>query len=226
MEIRNLILEVTRRCNMSCEHCLRGDAENLDLKKEYVDTLLDQLDGGWISSVTFTGGEPSLNVPIIEYFLNEIIRRNIGLGFFYIATNGLKISVEFIIVCLRLYSYSDEKDMCTIDVSNDYYHQCENDYNTDLLDGLSFFKRKFSIEGYDYDGGRRVLREGRGEDFGGNNITVQTVETIEDLEETEIYLNCEGKIINGCDWSYKNQKKHILCEVENLETYYKTLEEV
>lgn len=28
--IDDLILEVTRRCNMCCLHCLRGEAENLD----------------------------------------------------------------------------------------------------------------------------------------------------------------------------------------------------
>ena len=26
-----VIIEVTRRCNMSCPHCLRGDAQNVDM---------------------------------------------------------------------------------------------------------------------------------------------------------------------------------------------------
>ena len=26
----DIVIEVTRRCNMACKHCLRGEAENLD----------------------------------------------------------------------------------------------------------------------------------------------------------------------------------------------------
>jgi len=29
--VSNLMIEVTRRCNMCCDHCLRGDAQDLDL---------------------------------------------------------------------------------------------------------------------------------------------------------------------------------------------------
>lgn len=34
--IYNLIFEVTRKCNLHCEHCLQGNAQNLDLSKEIV----------------------------------------------------------------------------------------------------------------------------------------------------------------------------------------------
>ena len=59
--VRSLILEVTRRCNMCCDHCLRGDAQDLDMQKETVDALLEQV--GSIGGVTFSGGEPLLNYP-------------------------------------------------------------------------------------------------------------------------------------------------------------------
>lgn len=49
-----LVLEVTRRCNMHCEHCLRGDTQNLDMQKEIVDKLLEQTES--IFCVTFSGG--------------------------------------------------------------------------------------------------------------------------------------------------------------------------
>ena len=54
MNIRNLIVEVTRKCNMYCDHCLRGEPINVNMKKEYIDLLLDQVDN--IGSVVFTGG--------------------------------------------------------------------------------------------------------------------------------------------------------------------------
>ena len=55
LNIYNLVLEVTRRCNMCCAHCLRGEAQNMDMQKETIDKLLDQTDS--ISMVTFSGGE-------------------------------------------------------------------------------------------------------------------------------------------------------------------------
>ena len=51
--IENLCVEVTRKCNMKCAHCLRGDAQNMDINTCYIDTLLENVSG--IGSITFTG---------------------------------------------------------------------------------------------------------------------------------------------------------------------------
>ena len=32
-------IELTRRCNMACKHCLRGDAQNLTISKEIIDKI-------------------------------------------------------------------------------------------------------------------------------------------------------------------------------------------
>lgn len=66
--VENLCLEVTRRCNMGCAHCLRGNAEDLDMSHETIEQVLGQVDV--IGQVTFTGGEPSLNVDAIGTFLH------------------------------------------------------------------------------------------------------------------------------------------------------------
>lgn len=224
IDIQNLIIEVTRKCNMACEHCLRGNAQNKIMKHEYIDSFLSQCK--YVSSVTFSGGEPNLHPEIIEYFLEQCKLKNISIGFFYIATNGLNISLEFIIVCLKLYSYCSEKEYCSIQVSNDIFHANENKYNTELLDGLSFFSRKNTEERYNYGGYRFLISEGRAkENFNPERKnSVQKIKTIEDFNDSQIYLNCNGQIINGCDWSYTSQNKHILCSVENLQTYFNTLQ--
>jgi hypothetical protein len=199
---------------MQCEHCLRGDAENCDMPVKYIDKLLEQVEG--IYSVTFSGGEPSLATDIIEYFLNKCKENNIYIGAFYIATNGLDISERFVITCLKLYAYSDDKEMCLVHVSNDGYHAYENRYNTELLDGLAFFNRKFKEESsYDFN----VLSEGRGKYINNNNpLYIDKIKTIDDFEDANIYLNCKGNIINGCDWSYDSQDEaeNILCNVADL----------
>jgi len=148
MEIRNLMIEVTRKCNIMCEHCLRGEPMNKNISKVYIDQLLIQVDS--ISTVTFTGGEPTLNVLIMNYFLNRVKELNIPISSFYIATNGVKITEEFILFCLKMYSYCDEKEFCSVDVSNDIYHSYECDYDISLLSGLSFFKFKFEKNNFDY----------------------------------------------------------------------------
>ena len=67
---KDLFIEVTRRCNMSCKHCLRGDAQNLDIKLESIDLFLSKLKNKCFKRILFTGGEPSLNVEAIEFTLH------------------------------------------------------------------------------------------------------------------------------------------------------------
>lgn len=40
----NVFIEVTRRCNMCCAHCLRGDAESIDIQEKYIDAFLDNFE--------------------------------------------------------------------------------------------------------------------------------------------------------------------------------------
>lgn len=54
----NLTIELTRRCNMKCGHCLRGEAQEVDIDRKYIDSLLDQTE--LIGGMFFTGGEPTL----------------------------------------------------------------------------------------------------------------------------------------------------------------------
>ena len=71
--VHDLVLEVTRRCNMCCAHCMRGDAQALDMNKDVIDRVIDMVDE--IGYVVFTGGEPTLNLEIIRYFYDELKRR-------------------------------------------------------------------------------------------------------------------------------------------------------
>jgi len=226
MNINNLIVEVTRKCNLYCDHCLRGDAMAMNIKKEYIDSVLSQVDN--IGNVCFTGGEPSLNVPVMEYFLEQCKRRRISIEFFYIATNGVDVPESFIMFCLKMYSYCDNKEMCRVDLSNDRYHMDIADFNTELLQGLSFFGKKFEKDNWNYYNGSGLISEGRGKRVkeAHGPITVDDEMSLDDFEnDCEVYLNCKGEIINGCNWSYASQKKHKLCDVGELSKYYEELQE-
>ena len=60
LSFANLAIEVTRKCNMHCAHCMRGDAQNADISEGKLSKFLSQVN--FIGSLTITGGEPTLNV--------------------------------------------------------------------------------------------------------------------------------------------------------------------
>lgn len=81
-----LSVEITRKCNMKCAHCLRGDAQNKTISKEVIDSLLDQINS--IGLLTLTGGEPFLEPEMIEYLFTGIIKRKIPILEVGCMTNG------------------------------------------------------------------------------------------------------------------------------------------
>ena len=105
----------------------------------------------------------------------------------------------------------------------------KKNYNTDLLDGLSFFGRKNSEEGYNYEHGDNLINEGFAID---NSSATRQNETTkfkdkDEFREVQLYLNCKGNLINGCDWSYNSQEKkeNILCHVNNFANFYNSIPE-
>jgi pyruvate-formate lyase-activating enzyme len=89
---------------MCCAHCLRGDAESIDIQEKYIDAFLDNFEkGAYISSLTFTGGEISLNIPAIRYTLKAVKERGIAVGSFYMVTNG-KLSIRWLTLLWRVWS--------------------------------------------------------------------------------------------------------------------------
>ena len=51
----SLMLEITRRCNMACAHCLRGDAENVDMNRTLIEQVFSQTEQ--VGALVFSGGE-------------------------------------------------------------------------------------------------------------------------------------------------------------------------
>lgn len=83
---KELAIEVTRRCNMKCSHCMRGPAENHTISKEVVDRLFDEV--STIGTLLLTGGEPFLEPEMIDYIFDAIIKRNIPIIRISVVTNG------------------------------------------------------------------------------------------------------------------------------------------
>lgn len=142
----DLILEITRRCNLKCAHCAKGDAQNLDMSKEIMDRILEQTEG--IGTLRFTGGEPTLNMEGMRYFLEQVKQRNIGLNKISMVINGTNICEDFIELMKEMYGYiifNKEYGEFTIEImiSKDRFHsKSAGDEHSpdDVVDNL---KKKF-----------------------------------------------------------------------------------
>lgn len=65
-----LDIELTRKCNKKCKHCLRGDAQNITITKEIIDTIIE--DVGDCASLYISGGEPLLETEMLFYLLEQV----------------------------------------------------------------------------------------------------------------------------------------------------------
>jgi hypothetical protein len=217
VNVDSLIIETTRRCNAKCDHCLRGDIENVDLQQEYVDSLFSKL--SYVGSVTFTGGEPSLVPEVIGYAIDAAEKYGVTIGSFYIATNAINITDAFLLVIMRLWCFCDDNEISQVNWSNDEFHPT---MNTRKLEAFSFASAKYDPESR-YNAKPSIIAEGRGTDWDVlNEGRVNSREAFEvdedDIREGNVYLNCEGYIVGGCDWSFESQRdwSNIISTVEEF----------
>ena len=122
MEDVNLMIEVTRRCNFSCGHCLRGEAQNKDLDIFKFRRYLIDEDIKYINHLTITGGEPLMAVKQLKEIAAELRWGNVGLGTVYIATNGSYFTPEAMEAVYEIYRLSEAM---SIQVSNSQWHKDE-----------------------------------------------------------------------------------------------------
>jgi hypothetical protein len=222
INIENLVIEITRRCNMKCSHCLRGPAQNKDIDMFYIDILFKHVN--YISNLTITGDEPSLKPEYIKWILRKAKSYKIGIGSFFISTNGKKVTPEFLIEIVNLYSYCDDNEISGIRISRDDYHEEIPNNNIKKL-------QIFSFTTIDDDRHKFLINEGRTKElinYGRHSLKDSRKlnpdefefdeENINTLSEGTLYLNVKGNLIRGCDWSYKSQDKpeNIFCHVSKF----------
>jgi MoaA/NifB/PqqE/SkfB family radical SAM enzyme len=81
-----IVIELTNRCNLHCQHCYEErHAATGDLSLAMVDKVLQEGKSCGIDHLAFTGGEPTLHRQFAE-----IIRRVCGAGYtFSFVSNGM-----------------------------------------------------------------------------------------------------------------------------------------
>lgn len=216
----NLVIELTRRCNMYCKHCLRGCSENLNISKSIIRKTLSLYSN--ITSLTLTGGEPSLVPELIKYVVDYIIEHNIELGGLYIVTNGKVYSQKMVNAMRKAYAYAYEPEMCGLCVSVDPYHDGSHYHNYFRYCDEPFFRKDKEQPNLD----RYLINEGNAmyNGIGRRNLVVKTsidseYVCIDDnticVDDALIYVNAKGDVLLDCDVSYENQDLYVIGNVND-----------
>jgi len=224
LTITDVVIEATRKCNMRCEHCLRGAAQRKSISDNHVYKFLNLIDN--IGTLTISGGEPTLAMPSLKQIENCIRYGSVDVGNFYMVTNGKSICVDDLADWIyNMYEVCSDNEISMLGFSFDTFHtqmfnwkQLEkHQRNFDRLQevmecsyGITGNGCGASIVGKHSDktwGYHSLITEGRGEEIGTREINPLLFETWENdndiqISETTLYLSSNGYIVSGCDWSY------------------------
>ena len=219
----NLVIEVTRKCNMHCAHCMRGEAENSDLNLDRFASFLK--DVASINSITFTGGEPTLNVDAINSILHMCKTLKIPVYEFYIVTNGMEITSKFLNVMIDWYVYciecGGEPEMCGVALSQNVFHAHIDPENVAKLRALSFYRPDDKKTRSWKNGG--LINLGRARGLVSNPLRdpmryppdVDMYDNHINITEAPITFTVNGEILFDCDYEYKSTDDIKICDWNN-----------
>ena len=216
MYIEQIVLEVTRSCNLNCVHCCRGCSQKIHFNPCYLDNIFNGIDS--IGCITFTGGEPLLKIGTIIKVLDYIREHKISLGGFYIVHNGTIFSKYLLNILHDYYeNYVDEKEMCGFSLSTDRFHlnqirqaKLRNRYY-DYIELRDCFGFEFI-----YDDRKEIfslIESGRGKQnksiintkYGSRKASFYNGFVMNEYgsySDTLIYISANGNVISDCDLSY------------------------
>ena len=199
--ITTLIIEVTRRCNMSCPHCMRGDAQDIDIDLSILDKYLSNFKNGYVREILFTGGEPSLNPEAIRFTLEKVKEYNISVEFYSMITNGKNFSDDIIDVV-------NSRDNFWVLLSLDIFHDTITDDDYDKLSRIKNLLSKEYNAGETDDPNMSIRKMGRAFKNNLGRVTFPIDRLIFSNFKDNIVLvsnlvcTCYGDILKDCNYSF------------------------
>lgn len=227
LDLMSLAIEVTRRCNMACAHCLRGKAQTIDIEIDKLGAFLKNVNS--ITTIVFTGGEPTLNVYAIEETLRICKEMNVPVMSFYVVTNGKRVTDRFLhamldwsLYCTEHNPYCNEYENGVV-VSQDMFHEPIDEANIRKLKTLSAYR-----EGEKTVDWKSVppLRLGRARELPAAGIECRAPTRYEFsfdwcdeslVVEDTILISATGEILSECDYEYSEEKDLSLGNIRSSE---------
>lgn len=118
-KFHQLALEITRRCNKKCLHCMRGDAQNVTMTHKMIDKIID--DVADVTTLALHSGEVLLEIDTIDYLVQKINNSHWTTKLIELTTNGT-ICDKRIINIFESFCLRKDGNYAVIRVSNDQFH--------------------------------------------------------------------------------------------------------
>lgn len=119
MHIEKIDLEITRRCTLECEHCLRGEIQDINIGDETLKNIFENIKT--IDTLLITGGEPLIAVNELEKIVQLIGLNKIKIGQIRLITNGTILSSRVLKILKELSKISN----LDLKISFDIFHKIE-----------------------------------------------------------------------------------------------------
>lgn len=142
--IRCLDVEITRKCNYKCVHCLRGEPQNVTITPEIIDTMFSQL--YQLDYIAIIGGETLLELDMLQYLLESIDKYNLRTKKLSMITNG-SIQNSYFIDILSAFADRDKERQISVIISDDRYHdKLQSDRTLAYYQSLNYNENQIQID--------------------------------------------------------------------------------
>lgn len=230
--IQSLALEVTRRCNEKCAHCMRGEPQDIDMSRSIIDNLLER-ENLILMKLVFSGGEPLLNEDLIIYTIDKIISTGRTVFQIEITTNGTIYSNKVVEKLKEFKEYlrnkfpdfldiTDNDKISCIRISNDQFHKVDKEVvNKYLQEKELSITKTGNIDVLD-DGllltGRAKNKVfGRDFEYRLKDVNVRRLKSGKYFLENKFYITAKGNITTQGDGTYEDMDIINLGSLENFE---------
>ena len=143
LNIRTLLLELTRECNLSCAHCFRGESENKYMNPDFLNKIFKNT--ARINTLLLTGGEPLLAINQLRRLREIIMSDRTNISDITIVTNGTILTDEIIEILKDLSTRANLE----IKVSNDIFHELElekNNLKEKKVENIIKLQKHFNVD--------------------------------------------------------------------------------
>ena len=247
LELYNAAFETTRRCNLRCAHCMRGESQNINMTKEMIDAFFNTQSRGYILKaihhICFSGGEPTLNPVLIIYTINKIIEEDIPVYNISMTTNGQLFVPELVEAFNKFNKYrnlkmlnrirldwANEPDLlekmiesntdnhARITFSTDRFHAPVPDYIREMY---NTYAKGLEITDYAVKD-ENIMRIGLstlGKDFENGECLYHEERVDYKTIFEDVYMTAKGDIIFGGDGSYEYIDDNAIGKIDEISIF-------